>query len=283
MAYPLIDFNVGDKIMVNHRLADIKDPAVLPYVFPSEDMKFYEVVRYIDGTLIFFEDHMERMRESVAGNIVFDPAKIREDADTLMQSLKTENGNLKIVITKDDQIIYKNKHYYPTKDEYRDGVNVGLIEWERTDPNVKAIRDDYKEAVKRKLDGKGAFGPYFEALLCRKDGDITEGSRSNVFFIEGDKVLTAPDELILKGITRKYIIEAVRNTGCELITHMISVKELEISPRPAFITGTSIGVLPVRTIEDIQIDSASDPVIKKIMVEYSAIVRNYIKTNTKNN
>ncbi|MHB1485601.1 MAG: aminotransferase class IV [Saccharofermentanales bacterium] len=281
MAYPLIDFNVGDKIMLNHRLVDIGDPAASLHEIPSEDMKYYEVVRYIDRTLIFFEDHMERMKQSVAGDIVFDPDEIREDAEILMQSLKTRNGNFKIVLTKDTQIIYKNKHYYPTMDEYKDGVNVGLMEWERRDPNVKAIREDYKKAIKMKLDQKSVFGPYFETLLFMKDGSITEGSRSNAFFVDGYKVMTAPDDLILKGITRKYIIEAIRNTGCELVMQMATVEGIRKSPLPAFITGTSIGVLPVKSIEDIPVDSAANPVIMKIMLEYSGIVRNYIKTHSK--
>lgn len=279
MAYPLIDFNAGDKIMLNHRLADINDSAAAPHELPTDDMKYYEVIRYIDRTMVFFEDHMDRLRQSVGDDMIFDPDQLRRDTDILVQSLKTENGNFKIVLSKGTQVIYKIKHYYPTREEYRDGVNVGLLEWERINPNIKAIREDYKEVIKQKMDQKGAFGSYFETLLYNRDGFVTEGSRSNVFFTEGDKLLTAPDELILKGITRKYILEAIENTGCKLITQMLSVEEIKQERRPAFISGTSIGALPVRAIEDVALESGRDPVIMKIMIEYSAIVQNYIKTH----
>ncbi|MDR3121960.1 MAG: hypothetical protein LBU58_11615, partial [Clostridiales bacterium] len=49
--------------------------------------------------------------------------------------------------------------------------------------------------------------------------------------------------------------------------------------RGLFITGTSIGLLPVSRIDDLIFHSADDPVIKAVRAEYEAITREYILTH----
>ena len=46
----------------------------------------------------------------------------------------------------------------------------------------------------------------YEVLLVNRDGVITEGSRSNVFFIKSGEVYTPPTDAVLPGVTRTMII-----------------------------------------------------------------------------
>ena len=78
---------------------------------------------------------------------------------------------------------------------------------------------------------------------------ITEGSRSNIFFLKGDTLVTAPDNVILNGITRKHILEICREN--QIIVELACVKAKEISKFDAvFMTGTSPTLLPFYCIED---------------------------------
>lgn len=277
MAYPLLETNIGSNLILNHILFNINDPEVKKLGEPTEQLKFYEVIRCIDGVLLFFEDHMERLRNSVGQGIRFDPEQIYEDCNLLIRHLQMQNGNVKIVLTQDTQLIYANQFYYPPESEYETGLPTGLLEWERVDPNVKAVREDYKSAIKEKLAQSGPYGRYFETLLYGKDGGITEGSRSNVFFIRGSRVFTAPDELILKGITRKYILKAIENAGGELVVQTIHVPELSNGVDAAFISGTSLGVMPVHSVEDLLLSSGTNSLVREIRKEYEKIVKEYIE------
>lgn len=282
MAYPLLDSNIGNQIIINHKLVNIHDCLVDNLETPSDELVFYEVIRCMNRTLLFFEDHMDRLRNSLNGSLEFNAEQIYEDTMQLLESLGMYDGNIKIVLTRNILLIYQNRHYYPSLEQYSKGVAVGLLAWERDDPNVKAVREDYKRVVGEKLSESGLFGPYFETLLHGRDGHITEGSRSNVFFVCGNEVFTAPDELILLGITRKYVLEAIRQAGGVLTTRMFSADDLHDGVDAVFITGTSIGVLPVSSMENITFLSAVNPLVKRIAQAYSAIVDRYVESHRKN-
>jgi len=283
MTFSLLDANIGDKIIFNHKMTDISDPIFSDIHAPSCGLVFYEVIRCIDQTLLFFDDHMNRLEESVKGVITIDKDNLFKEIHRLLETLNIQNGNIKILFTEDMQLINLNSHYYPSTTQYDNGVATGLLEWERIDPNVKAVREDYKNAIKAKINQPGPFGQYFETLLYNKDGGITEGSRSNVFFIKDDLVITAPDEYILKGITRKYVLNAIRNAGGILVTKMISSKDLECGIDAAFLSGTSIDVLPISSIEHTRISSSSNDLVLRIMREYREIVTDYLKNVKINN
>ena len=78
---------------------------------------------------------------------------------------------------------------------------------------------------------------------------ITEGSRSNIFFLKGETLTTAPDNLILNGITRKHILEiCVEN---KIRVEFACVKADEIKEYDAvFMTGTSPMVLAFYCIDN---------------------------------
>ena len=72
---------------------------------------------------------------------------------------------------------------------------------------------------------------------------ITEGSRSNIFFLKGEALTTAPDNVILNGITRKHILEIC-------IENNIRVEFACVKADAVFITGTSPMVLPFCCIDN---------------------------------
>lgn len=278
MAYPLLDSNVGRQIIANHHIMSARNTEAMHLLDPSEDTKFYEVLRCIGGTPLFEEDHLDRMQDSVKDSIRWDRQTMKQEIRKLIHANSITDGNIKIVLTNSMQLLFASQFYYPSDEDFKTGLNVGLLQWKRADPNIKMVREDYKQAIAKKLAEAGPCGPYFETLLVDDGGFITEGSRSNVFFVKGEQVFTAPDADILKGITRKYVLEAIREAGAVLMTAKLSAEgigTLRVGGA-AFLSGTSIGVLPVSAIEEIQLPSAKDPMVLQIMKEYEKIIQNYL-------
>ena len=74
---------------------------------------------------------------------------------------------------------------------------------ERENPNAKIINLSFREKVNKKIREKNAY----EAILVDRKGYITEGSKSNIFMIKDNMLLTSPVKAVLPGVTRGEIID----------------------------------------------------------------------------
>lgn len=247
-------------------------------ILPADARKVYEVIRLIRKVPLFAEDHFDRMRDSMKA-IGMDIDYSLEDMLSLIHRLTEicglDNYNVRITKYRQNGIIHTlanlSSSYYPSKQEFDDGVKTGLLKWDRTDPNLKIVNESYIETVNRTKKQKDVF----ELLLVNGQGIITEGSKSNMFYIEDGKVFTAPGELVLKGITRKYVIEACRCAGLEVIEKPLEIGRLE-KPAAVFLSGTSIKVLPVASIEDIKYQSSQNAEVRAIAENYQKILDEYV-------
>ena len=89
----------------------------------------------------------------------------------------------------------------------------------------------------------------YEALLVNENNLITEGSRSNIFFLRNNILFTAPDNMILNGITRKYILEICSENNITVKYEPVNADEIS-DYDAVFMTGTSPMVLPFNRIDD---------------------------------
>lgn len=225
----------------------------------------YEVIRMIKGSPVFFNDHMERLETSLKlqqKESLADVSTLRKDIINLTKSDKKKESNLKIVFNynkkSSDYLIYFIEPIYPTEKQYSIGVKGILFYAERKDPESKVIDHKLRSAIYHKLILEGGH----EALLVNEDNYITEGSRSNIFFVREDTLYTAPENLILNGITRKYILNICREN--RITVKLNCVKVDEISKFDAvFMAGTSPMVLPFNCIDN-DFFKVTHPVIKKL-------------------
>lgn len=88
-----------------------------------------------------------------------------------------------------------------------------------------------------------------DALLLTADRQIAEGPTWNFFWRKGRVVRTASlAGGILEGVTRSIIIEIARSEGYQVEEGLWPRAELD-SAEEAFATMTSLGVVPIRTID----------------------------------
>ena len=236
----------------------------------SGEVSFYEVIRTKGGVPLFFDDHMKRLKDGISTryDLKDDISElITEGLDALVRQETFAEINVRITVSFIGQehsvhICYISSSY-PNDETVRDGVSLIFYRAERFDPAVKLLNNRLRLSVNEALLKKKAY----EALLVNNDGIITEGSRSNVFFVNVKGILyTAPDSMVLSGITRKYVIEICRKEGVKVIFEAVRVSEMHdfIS---AFITGTSPMVLPVKCIDN-HIFRTDNDIIKRLIFLY---------------
>jgi branched-chain amino acid aminotransferase len=239
----------GDTFILNGSLqpAEIFDNSL---VYEGESV--YEVLRVVKGTPVFFNDHAERLKTSVKlqdRQMLASIDDLYSDICTLSKSEKKRDVNLKIVFnynnSEKNYLVYFIQPIYPGADQYRKGVKGILFYAERKDPEAKVINHKLRSEIYHKLILENAY----EALLVNNNNCITEGSRTNIFIIGGQKLYTAPDKDVLSGITRKHILEICRENKITVEFRSVNADNLP-DYESVFMSGTSPVILPFCCIGD---------------------------------
>jgi branched-chain amino acid aminotransferase len=99
-----------------------------------------------------------------------------------------------------------------------------------------------------------------------------------VFFVGKDgNAYTSPAGSVLVGVTRTKVIEICSRMGLPVLEKAIHHRDLT-DIQGAFITGTTVDVTPIRSISRIHIESATNPLVRKIVAEYENEIAEYIRT-----
>jgi len=151
------------------------------------------------------------------------------------------------------------------------GVKVGLLNAVRPIPHAKVQNPGLRDRANRKISEKG----FFEVLLVDSEGHITEGSRSNVFFIKNETLYSSPVEDILEGITRIKVMQLCQNAGIKVVESAIDSTTLD-QFQAAFLTGTSPMILPICAIDNI-IYKTDLPLLIKLRELYNQLIENYLE------
>lgn len=269
--------NAGAFSIINN---SVESSEVLNTLHIPAEGTVYEVIRVINKVPLFFEDHFARFMDSLKMrnmDMQITQPEMKDQIRVLIEKNSLSDCNVEVLSYIGDKkniLFHVSKSHYPGKEEIQNGIKVSLMDIERQSPNAKVASSDYRKKIEaKKLEAKS-----FEVLLVNKNGKITEASKSNVFFVKGDKVYTSPGEYVLKGIMRKYILEACEKLGLEVIITLIgqdSLKDMD----GIFLSGTSIKVLPVSYVDDFKFQSSSNKVITSVRNLFDLLIEEYIKKN----
>ena len=235
----------------------------------------YEVLRVQQRVVLFGEEHFRRMEHSLELKGIALPRSVHAfsgDMDRLIEANAFAEGNIKLVVLPEDEgtLCYFIPHFYPSVNDYQDGVLTGLFHAERESPNAKVVLTSLRQRVADYLRQNNLF----EVLYVNQSGQITEGSRTNVFFIRGDEIFTAPAGEVLGGITRQKVLECIHRAGLQVTEISVHMEDLP-GFDAVFLTGTSIKVMPVRKVDNWSFDTHND-LLLSIHDQYNRLMERYI-------
>lgn len=260
---------VSEKNIINGRLISKQS---LYELLEQDTAKIYEVIRVIDKKPIFLKEHLERLNNSLnlsGYNETLEFNRFKASVELLIAENEFTNCNIRVsFFIKDDEpvvLMYYVKSSYPTAEMFKNGIYVITLKKHRKNPNVKFFETELRDSIDKSLSEKGAF----EAILVNNDDTISEGSKSNVFFVCDDKLVTSMDSEVLLGVTRGKVVEVCERNGIIVEKRRINISELKKFDG-AFITGTSNNVLPIRAIDDIVYDSVNNKTVNKASELYLA-------------
>ncbi|OIP01478.1 MAG: hypothetical protein AUJ98_04310 [Bacteroidetes bacterium CG2_30_33_31] len=241
--------------------------STFPFYLFDNYISVYEVINIKYGKSSF-QDHSERMHDSLL--MAFPDFTIENfiNWSEIQQFIHENNvviGNIRFDIFPQQNVylVFFIPHHYPDFQQYKKGVKLNFQHAERDMQNAKLYNLSLRESADKIIQKNKIF----ETLLVNRKGEITEGSRSNIFFIKNDIVFSPPDADILLGITRRNLINYLNANNIKFIKKAINLAELSYY-ESAFLTGTSLLALPCRQIENKKFD-VENLLLKKIIKDFS--------------
>lgn len=265
---------IGAFLLVNNQLVSSQS-----FDFQKVELlrSAYEVLRVMQGKPLFLEDHLERFEHSIrfmGVDVKISGKEIAAGIQHLCIANNLSIGNVKLIFAASTDepffLIAFIPHKYPDREDYSRGITLKSLQLERPYPNAKIIHDNINARVSQLKSESGVD----EILFVNQQGIMTEGSKSNIFFITSQEIITAEKSLVLAGITREKIIDICHENGMALEEGKPELKNLQ-DFSAAFITGTSPKVMPVRQINEITFNTAH-PIILNLQKEYDKMIETYL-------
>lgn len=248
----------------------------------------YEVVRWYEGFFYDMDSHLARMKRSLLElrinwrdsdlfpTIARDLIKYNE--------LETRPAMIYIQVTRG---VAKRTHYFPSPEvrptiyaysfgfvpdikSQESGIRVMLkedIRWSRCDIKSIALLANTISFQEAKENG-------FNECIFVRNGYITEGAHSNIFFVTDGILYTHPESNhVLSGITRKNVLRIAKESGIEIREEAVPEDRLRFT-QESFITNTSAEVTPVIEIGGNKIgEGIPGPITRMILEKFRAEIR----------
>ncbi len=220
----------------------------------------YEVIPVFNRKIFRFDEHLERLENSLSAIYMDNPLSKKEWLAIFVQlidALEDKDQSIYLQITRgvterdhdislaDEPTIFAMSRPIIKKD-LSSGIKAIThedIRWQYCD--IKAITLLPSVLLRHKAKEQGAK----EAILVR-DGYVTEGAASNVFIIKGDTVYTPPkNRHVLPGITRDLVVEILSKNSINIVEKTIELEEL-LKADEVWITSSTWEIVPVIELDN---------------------------------
>ncbi len=267
-------------VFLNGKFVDANDAkiSVFDHGFLYGDGCF-ETLRTYRGKLFRPKEHLERLLNSATGLKIDIPWKITELEQWMNDAVQKNNfseSRLRITITRGNNsynfigaktptllIVVTELTPHP-QEIYTKGAKVEIVEAERLLPQIKSHNLLASTLGQQRKAEKG----FYESLLINRDGYVAEGSITNFFIVKDKKILTAPETLVLSGITRELVMELAEKLGVNLEEKAFALQEA-LAADEAFLSGTTLEICPVTQIQERQIgDGKVGAITQKLMQNF---------------
>jgi D-alanine transaminase len=238
----------------------------------------YEVTPVVNGRLVDYDPHMERLDRSLKELRMAwpcTPAELRKVHEELVKSNNFAEGIIYMQVTrgvadrqfnfpkdaKSTLIAFTQAMALVDNPNARTGVKVV------TTPDLRWLRRDIKSVMllapvlgKQEAYEKGAQ----EAWMV-EDGKVTEGTSSNAYIVKDGTVITRPlSNRILAGCTRRALFRLTQEHNVQIEERPFTVDEA-LAADEAFLTSASQFVMPITEIDGHRIGGGQPgPVTRKL-------------------
>jgi len=256
----------------------------------------WEGVRLHKSTLLFIEEHLNRLFDSANGISLNIPLSkndfLLEIEKVIEKNLMKDDVHIRLIVSRGDKITpYQNPNanlgpinfviipeYKKTDPKtYQNGIVIGKVPIIRPSDNILSTHYNTLSKLNCILASIEANKLGFdEGIMNDMNGNISTCNSTNLFFIKNDKVLTSIGEYCLNGITRGKAISVCNHNKIKCSEINFTFEDIR-DCNEAFVTGTFAGIIPVSQLEGRKLESTNaDSLVNKIRMLYNQEIQDYI-------
>ena len=236
----------------------------------------FEVLRTYGGRPCALGRHMARLERSAARVFIPLPipgAELAAEIRSAVEAANNAESYVRVMLTRGvgqtigldpalarapTRVVMVTELHAPPPEVYEQGVSVISYRTQRFADATEAAGakiGNYLTAVLATREARAAGA--HEALVLDAQGQVVEGSTSNVFALRGRELVTPPESAgILLGITRGFVLEAARDLGLAVAERTLSVEEL-LGSDEVFISSSIRELVPVVKVDGTTVASGS--------------------------
>ncbi|MEL7105043.1 MAG: aminotransferase class IV [Pseudomonadota bacterium] len=251
----------------------------------------WEGMRLYDGVWAFFDEHMDRLFNSLKA-VSLDPGLTRAEIKTLLDQTAAANGmttdaHCRLMITRGPKakpfqhphlsrsgptVVAIIEHSKPSEKVQGQGIRLASVPQVRglpTSQDPKFNSHSKLNCVIACLQAEQAGAD--EALMLDPHGFVNTTNACNFFIVRKDEVWTSSGDYCMKGVTRQKVIDLCRANGIRVFEKNFSLYEA-YGADEAFLTGTFGAQTPVAEIDGKPIGTGARPVMMRIRELYKALI-----------
>ena len=219
-------------------------------------------------------EHVERIRQSCRIMLMTNVPSVDELTGLIVETLRRNKFREDVYIRPS---FYKSTKAIGVRLHHLDNelyiITVPFGNYIDTEAGVRVMSSSWRRNADEALPARGKIvGGYVnmafqkseaelngfdEAIVLTADGHVNEASAANLFVVRDGVAITPPvTDDILEGVTRKAMIELLRNEGIPVEVRSIDRSELYIADE-MFLCGTGVQISPVIEIDHRPIGSGA--------------------------
>lgn len=247
----------------------------------------YETLRTTGPRVLALGRHLERLHRSAAGIgliIPYGDDQVRAAIGETLGAAANEASRIRVVVTRGTGpiaidtrtsttpllVVFVEALQLPSLEHYERGISAAIVDPRTVAnpglktgnylPNILALR----QAIERAGD---------DAIMCNRDGFVTEAATSNVFVVRSG-ALSTPSLAsgLLAGITRSIVFELASRLELVVRERAISPEELATADE-LFLTSSVRGIMPVTQLDGAVLGSGHmGPITRRLWTAYEDYV-----------
>jgi branched-subunit amino acid aminotransferase/4-amino-4-deoxychorismate lyase len=217
----------------------------------------FETLRTWNSHATLLARHLERMKRSAVELDLPLHEDDLPDLDAVRDLIEANRGSLRpgqdvrlrltlsggiVSATDSRSVLWMTAAPLPALSDERGAVITQRLEVDLNDPLArhKSLNYWHKRIAHARAMEEGS-----DEVLCVADGMIWEATRSNIFVVEGRRLLTPGlDGPLLPGVMRRLVVEQAASLGLEINEGALPLKRVR-SVDEAFLTNSVRGVWPI--------------------------------------
>ncbi|WP_018131738.1 aminotransferase class IV [Effusibacillus pohliae] len=245
----------------------------------------FETMRAYSGQVFLLREHLQRLRASAS--LLRIPLDLSDDAAaraiaSLLRENRLADAYVRLTVSRGpgpigmrgafgapSVLIFAKPLALPPAEAYAQGRDLCILQTRRNTPEtgvrVKSLNFLNSLAGAWEAADRG----YAEGMMLDGEGHIAEGTVSNLFFAERERLWTPSlDTGILPGVTRAYVIRLAHELGIAVAEARFGVERLADFTE-AFTTNSLTEIVPVRSVDGHVFPLCPGPLTRRLMEAYA--------------